>query len=29
MITSPIYNHQDKLKSLEIAKEVMEVLNKE
>jgi luciferase family oxidoreductase group 1 len=27
MITSPIFNHQDKLKSLKIAKEVMDAIN--
>lgn len=27
MITSPIYNHQDKLKSLKIAKEVLDAIN--
>lgn len=27
MITSPIYNHQDKLKSLKIAKEVVDAIN--
>ena len=28
MITSPIYNHADKLKSLKIGMEVMEEINK-
>jgi hypothetical protein len=27
MITSPIFDHQDKLKSLKIVKEVMDIIN--
>jgi alkanesulfonate monooxygenase SsuD/methylene tetrahydromethanopterin reductase-like flavin-dependent oxidoreductase (luciferase family) len=29
MITSPIFNHEDKLKSIRIMKDVMETINKE